>query len=1070
MVDPISGLGTAVGIASLGIQVCQSLYRYYSHFKDFDKDIDSILDRLVELESRLNLLDSLRPLVEVSGSPVSLGLQRALNACDVGASDLQLMMQKCGSTKPPASTQEKIRLLKSRILWPLRKDNVSSMGTTLDRLIHDVQFAVQILQIQIAQKSSQVQEAGLITTTTRIDQAQATILQAIQSGMANLPGNHLTSDEAMKLGIMSQQMSLQLASVQHQLGQLIIAKERQKIEKLPELAPTSEVAKHLPAPRRMVPCTCRARKSSPWFGKFGRLIRVEAFRREEHYVDCDSHHTGDLTYTIQAQYQHYTQALNFCVQASFSLARISGRYTVQPTLQMWTMKQPDSPAFSPFFNINKKFGCGCNMYVRYDFCCTCGTPEDGPLVIQSVTEELRNSYKNGSASPYDMMIDPRHTVVERAYGLCFDMVRLGYINPQTARDFLHFVTRVSRPTPGEDQIHNLIWIASSASNYPMDARTSENMAEIWKHLISYLGSWKLAYKFPHPDHRSMITRMLRSSELLAVFDCGCPLELAIWQRSKQDLIRELHIHHRKKCDDPQITGMYMMCWNEADLISLAMQWREGLEILLSDPITQELTLDFDIYDSGNFELRMGVGSTVEVLDFDGLRMLHQAGFLVYPFAWSHACCFMRISSHDPQVHGGMLKLLQQLANAMYECTNIGYTTSTQRSLHPRAVTSYNNLYNTPYMTRQSAQYLWEAGFKLIDEVSVNDQNVRSSFGTPLWTQALEPRLYNSADWKLLSWYVDRGARLNWEHPEHLTTPAHLIGHLFARNHCYRPSYSYSSHSRGARFIVKVLSYIHLDSCNCRCSIAGCLPIGCAVKRFFSLGFVETVHEPQCRLILKLISKVVDTEQALRLSTGLSVIRVLTFDELGLTHTCCKSLSHDQEWSEDAIRDVQHIESQDINLLEAMMVDFEQAWSEHSASFYKFLKNIWIPRIKEHHARIASEDKAEAISQIKSTGVVLWEPFGPRPPQSYTNSDRGSSDDVEDNPEVGTAVVSENVSESQADDDLKDDLDDPSEEVLEDNLDNDTDGSDSTEEQDPTDTDLEDDWKMTTAYDFDDGFF
>ncbi|KAF9695944.1 hypothetical protein EKO04_005955 [Ascochyta lentis] len=390
MVDPISGLGTAVGIASLGIQVCQSLYRYYSHFKDFDKDIDSILDRLVELESRLNLLDSLRPLVEVSGSPVSLGLQRALNACDVGASDLQLMMQKCGSTKPPASTQEKIRLLKSRILWPLRKDNVSSMGTTLDRLIHDVQFAVQILQIQIAQKSSQVQEAGLITTTTRIDQAQATILQAIQSGMANLPGNHLTSDEAMKLGIMSQQMSLQLASVQHQLGQLIIAKERQKIEKLPELAPTSE-----------------------------------------------------------AQYQHYTQALNFCVQASFSLARISGRYTVQPTLQMWTMKQPDSPAFSPFFNINKKFGCGCNMYVRYDFCCTCGTPEDGPLVIQSVTEELRNSYKNGSASPYDMMIDPRHTVVERAYGLCFDMVRLGYINPQTARDFLHFVTRVSRPTPGE---------------------------------------------------------------------------------------------------------------------------------------------------------------------------------------------------------------------------------------------------------------------------------------------------------------------------------------------------------------------------------------------------------------------------------------------------------------------------------------------------------------------------------------------------------------------------------------------------------------------------------------------
>jgi hypothetical protein len=48
--------GTAVGIASLGIQVCQGLLSYYDSWKSYGSDISSTYDAITDLSKTLILL------------------------------------------------------------------------------------------------------------------------------------------------------------------------------------------------------------------------------------------------------------------------------------------------------------------------------------------------------------------------------------------------------------------------------------------------------------------------------------------------------------------------------------------------------------------------------------------------------------------------------------------------------------------------------------------------------------------------------------------------------------------------------------------------------------------------------------------------------------------------------------------------------------------------------------------------------------------------------------------------------------------------------------------------------
>lgn len=58
MGDPLSTVASAVGIVSLGLQVCQGIVQYYSHWKDYTVDIASTYELVGQLRGIFEALSS----------------------------------------------------------------------------------------------------------------------------------------------------------------------------------------------------------------------------------------------------------------------------------------------------------------------------------------------------------------------------------------------------------------------------------------------------------------------------------------------------------------------------------------------------------------------------------------------------------------------------------------------------------------------------------------------------------------------------------------------------------------------------------------------------------------------------------------------------------------------------------------------------------------------------------------------------------------------------------------------------------------------------------------------------
>jgi hypothetical protein len=81
-----------------------------------------------------------------------------------------------------------------------------------------------------------------------------------------------------------------------------------------------------------------------------------------------------------------------------------------------------------------------------------------------------------------------------------------------------------------------------------------------------------------------------------------------------------------------------------------------------------------------------------------------------------------------------------------------------------------------------------------------------------------------------------------------------------------------------------------DKCRCACSTSGCTPINILLKEYHCLWEIQYPCLPRCQYFLSLewldlIRKVNGLEQAKQCL--LDIIRLVRFEELQLTHTCCR---------------------------------------------------------------------------------------------------------------------------------------------------------------------------------------
>ncbi len=94
MAEAIGVSGAAVGVASLGIQVCQGLLSYYTAYRNQNSEIKAICVRIEGLRNILNYLKGVLPNARPDGVSATRQVEQAIMECAASIANLEDQVKK----------------------------------------------------------------------------------------------------------------------------------------------------------------------------------------------------------------------------------------------------------------------------------------------------------------------------------------------------------------------------------------------------------------------------------------------------------------------------------------------------------------------------------------------------------------------------------------------------------------------------------------------------------------------------------------------------------------------------------------------------------------------------------------------------------------------------------------------------------------------------------------------------------------------------------------------------------------------------------------------------------------
>ncbi|KAH7165368.1 hypothetical protein EDB81DRAFT_779069 [Dactylonectria macrodidyma] len=186
MSDPLSVAGTAVGITSLGIQVCQGLISYLRSIKGKNEEISDGLRDIQNVVAIFYSLNALLPKIDQQKCTASTAIRRCLKESEDQLHDLQNLLIKLGAPQNSTSVKGKMREVGCSIIYPFHEGKLKSLRDTLQRLLHNLNLAIGVASleseavhhdriehigstIETIQANSQAQNDGINTLHTRME-------------------------------------------------------------------------------------------------------------------------------------------------------------------------------------------------------------------------------------------------------------------------------------------------------------------------------------------------------------------------------------------------------------------------------------------------------------------------------------------------------------------------------------------------------------------------------------------------------------------------------------------------------------------------------------------------------------------------------------------------------------------------------------------------------------------------------------------------------------------------------------------------------------------------------------
>ena len=151
--------GSLVGLISLSIQSCQGLISYYSAWKSYDEQIGHTHRNLDELRITCeNLERELQRIIQYQ-EPAVQQVVRLIASCQDGINSLRDALEQCHSVQIPDTLTAKIRLYRSRALFPFRKQTLERLKYTVHSIQGNLGSALQILQLCVDQFQRNLESA-----------------------------------------------------------------------------------------------------------------------------------------------------------------------------------------------------------------------------------------------------------------------------------------------------------------------------------------------------------------------------------------------------------------------------------------------------------------------------------------------------------------------------------------------------------------------------------------------------------------------------------------------------------------------------------------------------------------------------------------------------------------------------------------------------------------------------------------------------------------------------------------------------------------------------------------------
>jgi hypothetical protein len=149
--------GSVVGVISLGIQVSEGLLRYYHDYTGYGDDVKNLYSKIHGIEATLELLSQALNNRTLASAQISR-IVSCLADCKTGLQLLSKRLEKLKKYDDPQGFRETLKAGRSQLLYPFQKDTLKKLDVIVEDLVHRLDSALAVVQLDITLKTHDRQE------------------------------------------------------------------------------------------------------------------------------------------------------------------------------------------------------------------------------------------------------------------------------------------------------------------------------------------------------------------------------------------------------------------------------------------------------------------------------------------------------------------------------------------------------------------------------------------------------------------------------------------------------------------------------------------------------------------------------------------------------------------------------------------------------------------------------------------------------------------------------------------------------------------------------------------------